>query len=194
MEHIVRLGILLLFLASCGTKQPKPAAATAPKSDTETTQPASTAEPNMWKLASYAGDIGDNKNASYITNTFAIWGNYRIPTTDNTDLKVKFLVDRVSFCIKLYEYGKKVVKKGDETGYKITILSQGVEPLVITAKNVSDRIFINETDARKIIELFNRGEKITFSMTNDSKTLPAYYGFTLDHPGGFNELYAKLKN
>lgn len=191
MRQLFLVLLLPAFILACGTKQQKVVkpAETVLK-DTVKAVPAP-AE-NMWKMVSYSGQLGDSKNAFYITNSYAIWGTYKRSSVDNTELKVKFLIDRVSFCIKLYEYGQKIVTKGDETSYKVTVKQEVGEPLHITAKNVSDRIFINETDAKSIISLFEKGEKITFSMTNDSKTDPASYAFSIDHPKGLSEVVGKL--
>jgi hypothetical protein len=195
MKKLVFLLILSVFLASCDSKQQKNVKAQNGKTEIangETNKVTSTVGECMWKIASYAGDLGDNKNATYLTNTFALWGSVKNDQTSNTELKVKFLIDKVSFCIKLYENGTKIVKKGDESLYKITIKSAGGEPYQISAKNVSDRIFINDLDAKKIIESFNKGGGITFTMVTDSKTAPSSYSFTLDHPEGFGDLYKKL--
>jgi len=197
MKQLIPLLIFSLFVTACGLKQPSPKQTETNKS--ATVQPDNAVrnlapEAIMWKTASYAGDLGDNKNSAYITNTYAIWGTYSNSTAENGELKVKFLIDKVSFCLKLYEYGKKIVKKGDETYFTITIKSDGLEPLQITARNVSDRIFINGVNAKKIIELFDKGNQISFSMVTDSKTSPSTYAFTLEHPGGFKEVLSKLHN
>lgn len=191
MRQLILLIIVTATLLACGSKQPgvNKQTESAKKDSAQTIQPA---EQNMWKITSYSGQLGDSKNAYYITNSFAIWGTYHKSNVDNTELKVKFLIDRVSFCIKLYEYGQKIVTKGDETSYKVTVKPEAGEPLQIIAKNVSDRIFINESDAKNIITLFEKGERITFSMANDSKTDPASYAFSIDHPKGLSEIIGKL--
>lgn len=197
MKQLIFLLIFSLFVIACGSKQPSPKQTDINKSatvQTESTPKNVTPATVMWKSASYAGDLGDNKNSAYITNTFAIWGTYSNSSAENGELKVKFLIDKVSFCLKLYEYGKKIVKKGDETCYNVTIKSEGSEPLLISARNVSDRVFINEIDAKKIIELFNKGNPVSFSMVTDSKTMPSTYSFVLDRPGGFGEVLSNLSN
>jgi len=197
MIRLIGLLIFSVLIAACGSNQPKTTNAGAGKTEEAkkpAAQPAQTSEAVMWKIASYAGELGDNKNSSYITNSFAVWGTYNNGSAENTDLKVKFLVDKVSFYIKLYEYGKKIVKKGDENGYKITLKGADDETVQMTALNVSDRIFINEADAKKIIELFDKGSRVTFSMVSDSKTNPSTYLFALDHPGGFSEALKKLSH
>lgn len=197
MKQLIFLLIFSYIIAACGLKQQSPkqtgtsnSAAVQPENAGNNLAPA----PLMWKSASYAGDLGDNKNSAYITNTYAIWGIYSNSSVEKGELKVKFLIDKVSFCIKLYEYGKKIVKKGDETSYKITIKSEGQETLQFTAKNVSDRIFISEIDAKKIIVLFGKGNLVSFLMVTDSKISPSTYLFSLEHPGGFYEVLSKLHN
>ena len=197
MKKLILIIFVPAILLSCGTRQANVAKpAEEIKSEAaRVAQPASSAQPaeqNMWKISSYSGQLGDSKNAYYITNSYAIWGTYHKSNVDNTELKVKFMIDRVSFCIKLYEYGQKIVTKGDESSYKVTVKPGDGEPLQLTAKNVSDRIFISESDAKAIISLFEKGERITFSMTNDSKTNPATYAFSIDHPKGLVEVLGKL--
>lgn len=195
MKQLICLLIFSVLVAACGSKQPKPNNAAQEKGEptkNETPEANLANQPSMWKIASYAGDLGDNKNSNYMTNAFAIWGTFRNSSVDNGEIKVKFLIDKVSFCIKLYEYGNKVVKKGDETGYKITLKSEGIEPFQFAAKNVSDRIFISQVDEKKLIELFDTAAKITFSMVNDSKSNPTSYAFALDRPGKFSETMKQL--
>ncbi len=202
MRRLIGLLIFCILIFSCGSKQQDKSKFVSGKTDLSTsvsdnieavkTNPED--EFGRWKIVSYAGNLGDNKNSYYITNTYAIWGTYKNATSDNAELKVKFLVDKVSFCFKLYECGKKIVKKGDENFYKITIQAEGYEPIQIIAKNVSDRIFINELDAKKIIGLFNKGAKITFSMVTDSKTSTSSYAFVLYNPVGISDALKKLSN
>lgn len=195
MKQLICLLIFSVLIAACGSKQPKPnntGQGKAEPAKSETPQANLPNQATMWKIASYAGDLGDNKNSNYMTNAFAIWGTFSNSSVDNGEIKVKFLIDKVSFCIKLYEYGNKVVKKGDETVYKITLKSEGIEPVQFTAKNVSDRIFINQVDEKKLVELFDTGVKIIFSMVTDSKSNPTSYAFALDHPGKFNETLKQL--
>ncbi len=195
MRQLIFALIFSLFIAGCGSKQSKTTNLDANKMATvqsdSTKNPQSNAT-NMWKTVSYAGNLGDNKNSAYITNTYAIWGTYSKGAAENGELKVKFLIDRVSFCMKLYENGTKIVTKGDESSYRITIKPEGNEPLQLSARNVSDRVFISETDAKSIIELFNKGGRISFTLVNDSKTSLCTYSFALDHPEGFGIMLAKL--
>src|SRR5450830_1165285 len=107
MKQLIPLLIFSLFVTACGLKQPSPKLTETNKSGT--VQPDNAVknlapEAIMWKTASYAGNLGDNKNTAYITNTYAIWGTYSNNSAENGELKVKFLIDKVSFCIKLYEY------------------------------------------------------------------------------------------
>jgi hypothetical protein len=146
----------------------------------------------MWKIARYASSLGNSRNTSYITNAFAIWGTFTDNTNDKAELKVKFVIDKETFCIKLLEFGTKAVKKGDENLYKITVKSSAGETVDFTAKNVSDRIFIKGADAQKIESFFDFGGKISFYMVTDSKSTPASYSFTVDGPHGFGEAMKKI--
>jgi len=197
MKKFIALLIFSVLVAACGSKQPKPTEDKPNKVEpvqTEPTKPASANEYGMWKIAKYASNLGNNRNTQYITNSYAIWGTFTDINNDNAELKVKFLVDKETFCIKLMEYGTKVVKKGDESCYKIKIKFSGNELTEFTAKNVSDRLFINGKDSQKIIDLFGKGGVITFSMVTDSKTSPASYAFIIDKPEGFGDALKKILN
>lgn len=186
---IVPLFFSVLFMA-CGSKQPKAVQKEVTQKDTVQVAPVS--ELGMWKIASYASTLGDNRNANYITNSYAIWGTFTNSTNENAELKVKFVVDKETFCIKLLEYGTRAVKKGDETQYKINVKPASGTPFDFTAKNVSDRLFIKEQDARKMTEIFTKGGQISFYAVTDSKTNPARYSFTIDNAEGFGNALQKL--
>lgn len=190
MKKFVFLLIFSVVIAACGTKQQKPVQTEPVKKDSVKTAPAS--EYGIWKIASYASNLGNNRNTSYITNSFAIWGTFSDPNNDKTELKVKFVIDKETFCIKLLQYGTTAVKKGDESQYKIKIKSGATEVADFTAKNVSDRLFIKSGDAQKIMELFEKGGSLFFYLTTDSKSSTATYSFTIDNPVGFGNAYKKI--
>jgi hypothetical protein len=195
MKKFINLLIFSVIVAACGSNQQKPGKTEAVKTgaisvDTIKKTPAN--EIGMWKIASYASNLGNNRNRSYITNTFAIWGTFTDNSNDKAELKVKFVIDKETFCIKLLQYGTTPVKKGDESLYKISVKSSAGESIDFTAKNVSDRIFIKSSDSQKIETFFNDGGKISFYMVTDSKSSPASYSFTVDGPHGFSEAMKKI--
>jgi hypothetical protein len=115
MKKFIVLLIFSVVLVSCGSKQPKPLPVQTPKKDSIQATPVN--EYGMWKISNYASNLGNNRNTSYITNSFAIWGNFSDNNNDKAELKVKFVVDKETFCIKLLQYGTTAVKKGDENQY-----------------------------------------------------------------------------
>lgn len=188
-----KFAVILIFsvvIMACGTKQQKPVQSEPVQKDTVKTAPAS--EYGIWKIASYASNLGNNKNTSYITNCYAIWGTFSNASNDKAELKAKFVIDKETFCIKLLQYGTTVVKKGDETQYKIKIISNAVEVADFTARNVSDRLFIKSGDAQKIVELFEKGGSLFFYLVTDSKSSPATYSFTVDNPIGLGKAIKKI--
>jgi hypothetical protein len=195
MKKFNYLIIFSVIVAACGSNQQKPGKTETVKSETisaDTIKKALANELGMWKIASYASNLGNNRNSSYITNSFAIWGTFTDNSNERAELKVKFVIDKETFCIKLLQYGTTPVKKGDENLYKISVKTSSGETTDFTAKNVSDRIFIKGSDAQKIESLFNLGGKISFYMVTDSKISPASYSFTVDGPHGFSEAMKKI--
>lgn len=190
MRKFITLIIFSLVIVACAPKQQKPVSNEPVIKDTAKPVPAN--EFGMWKIAFYASNLGDNRNSGYLTNTYAIWGNFTNNTYEKAELKVKFLIDKEKFSFKLLEHGTKTVKKGDENFYKITVKSSSNEQIEFTARNISDRIFIKSDDAQKIIDLFNKGGVISFSLVSDSKTSPARYAFAVDHPEGLENALKKL--
>jgi len=196
MRLTVQLFLLSILVIACGTNQQKADkndAINKDKSAVKPTTPAAAAsEFGMWKIASYASNLGDNRNTYYITNSYAIWGTFTNSSNDKAELKVKFLVDKDTFCMKLLAYGRNPIKKGDENSYKIKIKSSTGDLLELTAKNVSDRLFITGVDSPKIVDLFNKGGLLTFFLVTDSKTDPATFIFNIDNPEGFSDAMKKL--
>ena len=190
MKKLVIFLIISAMIAACGSKQPKTISTGQAKSDSASTSLPN--EPVMWKVSSYASNLGNNRNSAYVTNSFSMWGTFTNKANDKAELKVKFVVDKETFCIKLLEFGTKAVKKGDENQYKISIKSNHSEPIEFSAKNVSDRLFIKSIDSQKIIDCFAKGGLISFYLVTDSKTDPAIYAFTIDHPDGFDKAIKKL--
>ncbi len=195
MKKIIYLLFFSVIIMACGSKQQKitkkePIKAEPVKTDTIKATPASGL--GLWKVLRYSGTIGNNRNSKYITNAYAIWGTFCNSTNDKAELKVKFLIDKETFCIKLLEFGNKAVKRGDESCYKIKITSEGNELAEFTAKNVSDRLFIVDSDAKKLIELFNQGGVLTFLLVTDSKTNPTTYIFSIHNPEGFGNALKQL--
>jgi hypothetical protein len=190
MKKFVVILIFSVVIMACGTKQQKPVQSEPVQKDTVKTAPAS--EYGIWKIASYASNLGNNKNTSYITNCYAIWGTFSNASNDKAELKAKFVIDKETFCIKLLQYGTTVVKKGDETQYKIKIISNAIEVADFTARNVSDRLFIKSGDAQKIVELFEKGGSLFFYLVTDSKSSPATYSFTIDNPIGLGKAIKKI--
>ena len=195
MKKIIYLLFFSVIIMACGSKQQKitkkePIKALPVKTDTIKTTPSNGL--GIWKVLRYSGTIGNNRNSKYITNAYAIWGTFCNSTNDKAELKVKFLIDKETFCIKLMEFGNKVVKKGDESCYKIKITSEGNELAEFTAKNVSDRLFIVETDAKKLSDLFNKGGILSFLLVTDSKSNPSTYIFSIHNPEGFDNALKQL--
>jgi len=185
--------VLLIFsfsIMACGSKQPKQVQSETVKKDTVKVIPSP--EFGMWKIASYASNLGDNRNTYYVTNSYAIWGTFSDKDNDKAELKVKFLVDKETFCIKLLAFGRNTIKKGDENSYKIKIKSNSGDLLEFTAKNISDRLFITGGDSPKIIDLFNKGGMLSFYLITDSKKNPATFAFNIDSPQGLEGAMKKL--
>ncbi|MCK9640806.1 MAG: hypothetical protein M0R39_12930 [Prolixibacteraceae bacterium] len=190
MKKFIVLLIFSVVIAACGTKQQKPVQSGPIQKDTIKSTSAS--DYGMWKVANYASNLGNNRNTSYITNSFAIWGTFSDPNNDKAELKVKFVIDKETFCMKLLMYGTTAVKKRDETQYKILIKSGPDEVAGFTAKNVSDRIFIKSSDAQIIMDLFEKEGSLYFYLVTDSKNFPATYSFTIDNPIGFGNAFKKI--
>lgn len=190
MKKFIILIIFSAVIVACAPKQQKPAPIEPVK--TETAKPVPVNELGMWKIATYASNLGDKRNSAYLTNSYAIWGTFSDNSNDKAELKVKFLIDKETFCLKLLAHGTQAVKKGDENHYKITVKSSANEQIEFTARNISDRIFVKSVDSQKIIDLFNKGGVISFFLVTDSKISPARYAFAIDNPDGFGIAMKKL--
>lgn len=162
----------------------------------------------MWELKYFVDEFGDKTSQAYITNKEGIYGTFSNSATENSRLRVDFLISKYddfkkngfNICIQLYEYaGNNPVKDGG--AYDLFIEDKDGERQNLEASNDSgDRMRFHsysfqgeETDNKKMQKILLKGGRIRFSIKEDTKYgTPSEYKFTLDNADFYDNAVRKL--
>lgn len=151
---------------------------------------------SCWEVRQYIDEFGNPSHKKYITNSKHIQGTFSNSATENSKLNVDLLIDNPnSIAIQLYEYGgTNPVKSGIEKGYRIKVKSGNDVFLTLNARNYSDRLELNKTDSKKLIDFLKSTSLIQFSIIELSDYGQASYRFELDNYEGLDSKLSELKN
>jgi hypothetical protein len=148
----------------------------------------------IWSVQFYVDDFGEPTKEGYVKNTDFIRGVFSNSATQNSDLKVKFLISNSSdVSIMLYEYaGNNPVKAYSAENYRVLIQDKEGDRLKLTATNYSDRLGFNKTESRKVHNVLMKGGIIKF-VIYEIDTPTTEYNFTIQNSDWYDNAYAKLK-
>ena len=164
-----------------------------------------TDDSGIWKVNYYVDDFGDPTDSGYISNlnissvSDMTTGTFSNSATTNAKLYIAFIIEKDTFSFKLLEYGSNAVtgSSGYPTYYKIKVKHNGklIEGYskIIEGRNSSERISIsNKKDLKKLLELFNSGGTMSFSIVEKTDYSASTYRFKVDVDGfsvAYNSLY-----
>lgn len=163
---------------------------------------ANSADLGIWELTYYVDKFQMPTDEAYIRNTYLLNGTFSNTATNNSKLRIRFLIDEGSVAFMLYEYGDNQVKNGyssDNEDYNIYVLdSTGVQHKFWGyIRPNGDRIFIDdetynlrETSA-DFLNILKQGGQIRFYVEESDRT-STQYNFTIDNATGFAAAYDKL--
>ena len=145
----------------------------------------------IWVVRNYVDEFGEKSKEKYIGGLFL--GQFSNSATENSDLAVKFVIDKNDIYVQLYEYmGSNPVKHGVEYGYNIKIRTAEKDVTELTAFNSSDKLTFYNTDSKKLREILQRGGEIKFIIIEDSKYTKSSYRFTIKDASGLNNAMKEL--
>ena len=154
-----------------------------------------TTDMGMWKIKYYVDEFGDYTTEGYVTNKNWIEGKFSNSATTNAKLYVVFLIDDEDVAIKLYEYGKDVVKNGGSSRvtYNVTMKDAAGVRHTLTGYmySGSDRIFFSAEDEQTILNALSANGNVKFSIVN-SKTATDQYIFSVENTSYFVNAYNQL--
>lgn len=148
----------------------------------------------MWSVRYYVDEFGEPTKQGYITNTLSIVGTFSNTATQNSDLKVDFLITNSSkISIQLYEYaGNNPVKAYSSESYRVLIQDNDGNRLKLTATNYSDRLSFDITESNQVHKVLMKGGTIKFKIY-EIETPTTEYDFTIQKADWYENAYKKLK-
>ncbi|WP_071133885.1 hypothetical protein [Millionella massiliensis] len=149
----------------------------------------------IWQIGYYVDNFGDQTSEAYVSTD--IMGTFSNSATTNSDLAVRFLIDKKSIRIQLYEYARNHPIKGE-----------GI--VVFTARDANGTQYSFETfnsdsgdngvsrdgyDMRKdydtIMKLLKSGGQIKFIAVANRFGSPSEYKFTINNADFFDNALLK---
>lgn len=150
----------------------------------------------VWELNYYVDQFDMPTNDAYISNDKYFIGTFSNSATNDSLLKVLFIVDKDGISFILYEYGSNIVKNpsyGDPKWYNITMRTATETKELRTGwlGRGNDRIFFDQGNYSTIINALKAGGEIKFLVVEEDNTTTSYL-FTIDS-SNFAELYENIK-
>lgn len=137
-----------------------------------------------WEVANYVDEFGDLTGDKFLSEIIYD-GKFSNSATTNSELTIKFLVDKDEVNIKLFEYGSKLVKLGIG-GYRVSVKYDGKVETFNNIELSGDRLVIKNHNAKKLLNIFKEYDNVKFYIDGYYST---EYNFTLKDNSGFNSIY-----
>ena len=150
---------------------------------------------DLWLIKYFVDSFGDKTKTGYITTKKYFFGLFSNSATENSELKINFIISRDreemigynKISIQLYEYGgKNPVKRTGE--YSILWKHNGKIQPKLFGEIYSDRITLGKFYSEKLMEAFLIGGVIKFKIIRvDNRTQE--YAFEIVDFSGFKNVY-----
>lgn len=156
----------------------------------------------IWEVQYFVDEFGERTKQGYITTKNPIYGTFSNTATENSDLRVHFIIaGKKSVAIKLFEYNGNNPVKGYKDTYRVLVQDGEGERHTLTASNYdSDRLSFSsyafdkkKTDAEKMFDILIKGGEIKFKIV-DSDRSTTEYNFVVSNADWFENAYTKLMN
>ena len=147
-----------------------------------------------WTINYFVDEFGDKSKDKYVTNERIIRGVFSNSATENSNLSAQFIIEKSMLVyLKLFEYaGDNPVKSIIESGYKVKVKYSDSLVADIFAKNISDRLKFNQTDSKKLINIFSKPGKVQFSILEISEYSHSTYKFEFMNGDNFEVKLTEL--
>lgn len=176
-------------------------------------------ETGIWKIRYYVDTFGDPTDSGYIGSE-SIMGTFSNSATTNAKLKVRFIINKETIRIKLYEYGGNTpVTRNSIDGYEVYLKHNGERVYrfkdgkqygdPFKAKHRSEYLIFDMNDSSEsssygtkydkssnqvFMEKLKEGGSFQFVLKpfNYSFSLNTEYNFSIPDAGGFLNAYNSL--
>lgn len=154
----------------------------------------------IWEVRYFVDDFGERTKEGYITTKKSIYGTFSNTATQNSDLRVDFIIaSEKSVAVQLYEYNGNNPVKGYKDTYRVLVQDGSGERHTLSASNWdSDRLSFSRTsygkgksDAEKMFDILLKGGNIKFKIV-DSDRSSTEYNFAISDADWFENAYIKL--
>lgn len=144
-----------------------------------------------WEIGNYVDDFGELTGEFFVS--MFLNGTFSNSATTNSDLKVRFMIDKNSSRIQLYEYAGDHPVKGEGFIY-FKIRDKNNKDYEIRAYN-SDHgnTTIEEEYDKNLRNILQTGGEIKFVAEADKYGSPSTYKFTIDNADWFENAIAKME-
>lgn len=156
----------------------------------------------IWELTYYVDKFQMPTDNAYIRNTYAITGAFSNTATNNSKLRVRFLIDKDDVTFMLYEYGDNQVKNGSSSyseDYDVYVLDRFGTQHSFSGyiPTNGDRIVIDDDtyglykNPVDFLNILKQGGTVKFYI-EESDRRTTKYSFTIDDATGFAAAYEQL--
>jgi len=149
----------------------------------------------IWEVNYFVDDFGEPTKEGYITTKNPIYGTFSNTATQNSDLRVHFIIaSKQNVAIKLFEYNSNNPVKGYRDRYRVLVQDSSGERNTLSASNYnSDRLSFGRNDSEKMFNILSNGGQIKFKIIEDDRPTTEY-NFTISNADWFENAYIKLSN
>lgn len=156
----------------------------------------------IWELTYYVDKFQMPTDSAYIRNTYAITGAFSNTATNNSKLRVRFLIDKDDVTFMLYEYGDNQVKNGSSSYreyYDVYILDRfgaqhsfdGYIPANGDRIVIDDDTYGLSETSSDFLNILKQGGTVKFYI-EESDRRTTEYSFTIGDATGFAAAYDQL--
>lgn len=145
----------------------------------------------IWIINYFVDDFGQPTNNGYITTEKAIYGRFSNTATENSRLRVEFIIaNKERVAIQLYEYDSNNPVKGYRDRYNVLVQDKDGNQYKLRAHNYdSDRLTFS--DSEKMHNILLSGGNIKIKII-DSERNTTQYNFEIEDADWYENAYIKL--
>ena len=149
----------------------------------------------IWEVQYFVDDFGERTKEGYITTKNPIYGTFSNTATQNSDLRVHFIIaGKQNVAIELFEYNSNNPVKGYRDTYRVLVQDSNGERHTLSASNNNwDRLSFGKNDSGKMFNILSKGGEIKFKIV-DAERPTTEYSFTVSNADWFENAYIKLTN
>lgn len=145
----------------------------------------------IWDLRYYVDDFGEPTRDAYVSTV--VYGKFNNSATTNSELKVKFLIDKSEIRIQLYEYAGKRPINGEGFIY-FKIRDKNNKEHEIKAYNCDNgETVVEQAYDKKLRDVLLSGGQIKFFAEAGKYGYPSTYMFTIENADWFENAITKMQ-